>query len=127
MDPILILLGIYVVTMGGLMVGIDKTFRTSKEGFMVSNRSAMPWQVALSAAASWTYISVLILNSRFTVQYGFSGVFWYTIVFVAVLIGFGYMGHTLIQRMPKGYTLNEYIDQRYKDRKTFTTFRFIKI
>ena len=127
MDPILILLGIYVVTMGGLMVGIDKTFRTSKEGFMVSNRSAMPWQVALSAAASWTYISVLILNSRFTVQYGFSGVFWYTIVFVAVLIGFGYMGHTLIQRMPKGYTLNEYIDQRYKDRKMTVFYQVLQI
>ena len=127
MDPIIILLVIYVLTMGALMVGIDKSFRTSKEGFMVSNRSATPWQVALSAAASWTYISVLILNSRFTVEYGFAGVFWYTIVFVAVLVGFGYMGHTLIQRMPKGYTLNEYINQRYNDKKMTVFYQVLQI
>ena len=127
MDPVLILLIIYILSMGVLMIGIDKSYRTTQEGFMVSNRTAKPWQIALSAAAGWTYINALIMNSRFTFQLGFSGIFWYTIVFVLVLIGFGYLGHTLMSKMPKGYTLNEYIHKRYNDKKLTVFYQVLQV
>lgn len=127
MDLTIILLIIYTLSMGLLMIGIDKSYRTTQEGFMVSNRTAKPWQVGLSASAGWMYILGFLLTGKFAYELGPAGIFWFTLVYVGVLILFGYVGRTLVEKMPKGYTLNEYISQRYKDKKMTIFYQTLQI
>ena len=85
---------------------------------MLGNRQASEIKIAFSAAACWAYVFALVINSRFTFDFGLSGFFWYALPYVLTIMYFGLLAKNLVSKLPDGFTLNQYITQRYRNKKT---------
>ena len=127
-DPLWICLILYLGFTISATAGIDNKYKTTKEGFWVSGRSAPTWMVATSAASSWLWVLGLLLIGRFSLEYGPPGVFWsYGLPFLGASIMFGYLGKILLEKFPQGFTLNSFIQLRYDNKKLTILYQFLQI
>ena len=86
------------------------------------------WMVSTSASSSWLWVLGLLLIGRFSIEHGPAGVFWsYGLPFLGTSILFGYFVKRMIEKFPKGFTLNSWIDLRYKDKKLTRLYQFLQI
>ena len=127
-DPLWICLILYLGFTISATAGIDNKYKTTKEGFWVSGRSAPTWMVATSAASSWLWVLGLLLIGRFSLEYGPPGVFWsYGLPFLGASIMFGYLGKILLEKFPQGFTLNSFIQLRYDNKKLTILYQFLQV
>jgi Na+/proline symporter len=117
----------FVFLMAFVTFGIDAIYRNTRLGFFVHNRQAPPWQIALSAAASWMYVFGIILAAEFPVRIGMSSTFWLIFANVTALFYFGFMGYQLLSKMPSGFTFSEFIHSRYNDTKMSYFYRTLHV
>ncbi|RMW40533.1 MAG: hypothetical protein EA442_02450 [Candidatus Nitrosopelagicus sp.] len=127
-DPLWICLFAYLALTFAATSTIGTKYKNTNDGFCVSGRDAPVWMVATSAASSWLWVLGLLLIGRFAIESGPAGVFWsYGLPFLGTCVLFGYFAKKLMGKFPKGFTLNSFIDQRYKDIKLTRLYQFLQI
>lgn len=88
----------------------------SKEDFLVANRNVGPGLMAMSIAATWIWAPALFVSAQQAYQNGWQGLFWFTVPNVACLLLFIPFAIRFRHRMPQGYTLSEFMGERYSPR-----------
>ena len=127
-DPLWICLGLYLAFTITATASIDNRYKTTTQGFWVSDRMAPIWLVATSAASSWLWVLGLLFIGRFSFQNGPPGVFWsYGLPFLAASAMFGYFGKILLEKFPEGFTLNSFIQHRYGNKKLTVLYQVLQI
>jgi Na+/proline symporter len=128
MNTLAVALSLFSILSLLTLINLKRSHTSTKEGFMVSNRNASWWLVMCSIASSWLWVVGLILGPRFAYESGPAMVFWtYGLPFIAPVILFGYLGKKLLEKFPKGFTLNSYIDERYGNKKLTVLYRVLQI
>jgi Na+/proline symporter len=89
--------------------------------FLVSNRSVGLTAGAMSVASTWIWAPALFIAAQKAFQQGLPGVMWFTAPNVGCLILFAFLAGRIRTIFPRGYTLPEYMAERY-DRKTHTMY-----
>tara|TARA_B100001564_G_scaffold314292_1_gene288310 strand:+ start:620 stop:2005 length:1386 start_codon:yes stop_codon:yes gene_type:complete len=127
-DPLYICIGLYLALTISSTYNIKSIYKTNKEGFWVSGRNAPMWMVSTSASSSWLWVLGLLLIGRFSIEHGPAGVFWsYGLPFLGTSVLFGYFVKRMIEKFPNGFTLNSWIDYRFKDQKLTRLYQFLQI
>ncbi len=112
----LTLLAIFGVVMIALV-----WFRTNKEqyteGFLVADRQVPMWQGAFSIAISWVWAPALFVCSMQAYNFGLAGLFWFTLPNVVCFFVFVPVAIKLRKTMPHGYTLPQFIYERFGGNK----------
>lgn len=88
-------------------------FDNSKVGFLVANRNAALWESSLAAGASWVLGVALFASSGFAYNMGWTGLFWFVVPQTLGMFIFAWFSQTCNDRIPNGYTLSGYIENRY--------------
>ena len=128
MNTITVALSLFSILSLLTLLNLKKSYTSTKEGFLVSPRHASSWLVLCSIASSWLWVIGLILGPRFAYESGPAMVFWtYGLPFLAPVILFGYLGKKLLEKFPKGFTLNSYITQRYGNKKLSVLYKILQI
>ena len=106
------LLLIFGLTMIGLV-----WFKTHTEdhadGFLVADRKVSLWQGAFSIAVSWIWAPAIFICSLQSFTKGLPGIFWFTAPNIICFFVFAPLAIRLRKLMPEGYTLPEFIYQRF--------------
>ena len=127
LDPLWICLGLYLAFTIFATIGIDKKYKTTTHGYWLSSRNAPSWLVAVSASSAWLWVLGLLLISRFSIQHGPAGIFWYILPFLATSVMFGYFVKILMKKFPKGFSLNSFISTRYGNKKITYLYQFLQV
>ena len=125
--PLWICLGLYLAFTIFATAGIDKKYKTTTHGYWLSSRNAPSWLVAISASSAWLWVLGLLLISRFSIQHGPAGIFWYILPFLATSVMFGYFVKILMKKFPKGFSLNSFINTRYDNKKLTYLYQFLQV
>ena len=105
-------------------------FRTHREkhadGFLVADRNVGTWQGAFSIAVSWVWAPAVFICSLQAYTKGLPGIFWFTAPNILCFFVFAVVAVRLRKLMPEGYTLPEFIWQRFSgDKKIHLSFLVI--
>ena len=88
----------------------------SKEEFLLANRRVKVLMGACSIAASWTMAPALFVSAQKAYQEGLVGLFWFTAPNVLCMILFAFAAQRFVEMVPRGYSLSDYIRERYGNR-----------
>lgn len=89
----------------------------TKEGFLVADRKLGWFMGGTSIAASWIWAPALFISTQTAYEKGLAGIFWFTVPNILALAIFAFLAPRIRTRLPKGYTLPQYIRYRLKSRK----------
>lgn len=96
-------------------------FKTHQEkhadGFLVADRNVGTWQGAFSIAVSWVWAPAVFICSLQAYTKGLPGIFWFTAPNIICFFVFAVIAVRLRKLMPNGYTLPEFIWQRFEGNK----------
>jgi len=96
----------------------------SKDGFLVASRD-VGWVLGgFSIAASWIWAPALFVSVQTAYQMGLPGIFWFTFPNILSLTIFAVLAPRIRRLMPAGYTLPEYIRQRFRSRRVHSVYLF---
>lgn len=116
MTEVYILLAIFGFTMICLVWFKSKT-ETHAQSFLVADRNVGPWQGAFSIAVSWIWAPAIFICAMQAYTKGLPGIFWFTVPNVLCFFVFALIAKRIREEMPDGYTLPEYIWQRFGGNK----------
>lgn len=109
-----------LLTYGMVMITIAYIFArfrgSDKEGFLVANRNIGSWGMGLSIAATWIWAPSLFVAAQQAYNNGLAGVFWFTVPNILCLIVFAYFARKIRNKLPQGFTLSEYMRNRFGNR-----------
>lgn len=88
----------------------------TKEFFLVANREIGAWKGATSIAATWIWAPALFVAAQKAFTEGIAGLFWFTVPNILCLIIFAYFAVRIRDLVPNGYTLSDYMTERYSKR-----------
>ena len=105
---------------GLIMIGLV-WFRTHREkhvdSFLVADRNVSTWHGAFSIAVSWVWAPAVFICSLQAYTKGLPGIFWFTAPNILCFFVFAAVATRLRKLMPDGYTLPEFIWQRFEGSK----------
>jgi urea-proton symporter len=112
-------------TFGFVLITMNLVRRYSRglDLFLVAQRNVGTVIGAMGVAAAWIWAPSLFLAAQKSFQQGIPGIFWFTVPNVASLILFAFVATRIRKVFPLGYTLPEYIAERY-DRRTHFVYTF---
>lgn len=110
------LLAIFGITMIGLVWFRTKASKHA-EGFLVADRNVGPWKAGLSLAISWAWAPAFFMCSLMSFSNGLAGAFWFIAPNILTFFIFIPFALKIRKEMPKGYTLPEYIYDRFGGNK----------
>lgn len=96
-----------------LSVILTKTKHFNLDSFLLDNREIPWWKNGLSIAATWIWGPALFLSSMQAFKDGIPGVFWFLLPNFTCFFIFTYFATKFRKIMPNGYTLAEFMKQRY--------------
>lgn len=105
---------------GLVMVGLvwfkthQKKYSGNTDEFLVADRNVGTWQGAFSIAASWVWAPAVFICSLQAYTKGLPGIFWFTAPNILCFFVFAGVAIRLRKLMPEGYTLPEFIWERFK-------------
>lgn len=106
---------------------IEPRFRTSKVGYLLSDRDVSTFQLSMSIAASWTYVFGLIMLGAMAFTKGTAGVFWFVVAPVTCMLILAAIGFYLLKKFPQGFTLSEFVRERFKDKRITVGFYLVML
>ncbi len=122
---IYLLLFLFGLTMVSL-VWFQSRKKQTAESFLVADRQVSSWGGAFSIAVSWVWAPAVFISSLQAYNKGLPGVFWFTVPNVICFFTFAFLAVKFRQLMPKGYTLPDFIHERFSGSKpTHLSFLFI--
>lgn len=96
----------------------------TKDGFLVANRQ-VGWVLGgFSIAASWIWAPALFVSVQLAYQKGLAGIFWFTLPNILSLVVFAFLGPRIRKKMPEGYTLPQYIREKFKSGRLHKLYLF---
>ena len=110
------LLGLFGLIMVGL-VWLRSRGERHADGFLVADRNVSRWGGAFSIAVSWVWAPAVFICSLQAYTKGLPGIFWFTVPNILCFFVFAAVAVRLRALMPEGYTLPEFIWQRYGGNK----------
>jgi Na+/proline symporter len=120
------MLGIFGVVMIVLVILKNRTSTHSSDAFLVANRTVSVWSGAFSIAVSWIWAPAIFICSMQSYQKGVPGIFWFTFPNILCFFTFVPLAIRLRTLMPQGYTLPEFIYERFgKDARTHHAFLIV--
>jgi Na+/proline symporter len=113
----------FIALFGIVMILITYFFtrwkkHNTKEGFLVAERKVSWWLGGPSIAASWIWAGALFVSIQMSYEKGLAGIFWFTLPNILALILFAIWAPKIKEKFPKGYTLPQWIKEKYKSKKT---------
>src|SRR5438067_8744705 len=96
----------------------------TKEGFLLANRKVGWLLGGFSIAASWIWAPALFVSVQLAYQKGLAGLFWFTVPNILSLTIFALLAPRIRSRMPAGYTLPEYVKERFRTRRVHRMYLF---
>jgi len=88
----------------------------TKEYYLVSNRSVKGNMAAFSIAATWIWAPALFVSAEKAYTEGIIGLFWFLAPNVATLIFFAFFAQKMRNIKPEGWSLSDYIREKYSNR-----------
>lgn len=112
----------FLAIFGLVMLGITYFFARrkanhTKDEFLVANRQVGWFLGGASIAASWIWAPALFVSVQLAYQQGLPGIFWFTFPNVIALALFTFFAPRIRERLPKGYTLPQYIKYRLESNR----------
>jgi Na+/proline symporter len=96
------------------------------EGFLAADRKVSVWQGALSIAVAWIWAPAIFICSEQSFSKGLPGIFWFTAPNIICFFIFTPLAIRLRKLVPYGYTLPDFIYQRFgKDKFVHIAFLVI--
>ncbi len=86
---------------------------TNTAAFLLANRSIPLWRAICSIAVSWIWAPAIFICSLQSYTKGIAGIFWFTLPNVLCFFLVAPLALRLRQLLPKGYTLPEFIAERF--------------
>lgn len=96
----------------------------TKEGFLVAGRKVNWFFGGTSIAASWIWAPALFVSVQLAYEKGIAGIFWFTLPNIIALAIFAFLAPAIRRKMPKGYTLPQYIKYRLESEKAHKVYLF---
>lgn len=120
---LLILFGILMI---GLVYWLGRSHPVTRSSFLIANRKISWLPGALSIAVSWLWAPAIFIVSLQAYTKGIAGAFWFIVPNILCFFIFAPLAMRLRKLIPYGYTLPEYILNRFKnDKKTHIAFLII--
>lgn len=110
-----LLIGGYFVAMIAIVLLLRKRRQTKAE-FLVANRNASWVLTAFSMAATWVWAPSLFAAAEKAYTQGIVGVFWFVVPNVLTLVLFAYFAKQMRNLRPYGWTLSDYMREKYSKR-----------
>ncbi len=85
----------------------------TRDSYLCANREISGIKLATSIAATWIWAPALFVAAQMAYVYGWVGVFWFTVPNVLTLIIFAYFAVKIKEQAPEGYTLPQFMQERY--------------
>ncbi len=112
-----LLILIYAVFMFGITWFFTNGLSKTKSEFLVANREISKYPAAFSIAATWIWAPALFIASQKAYTQGWVGVFWFTVPNILCLIIFAYFADMVRKKIPQGFTLSGFIQEKYKSKR----------
>lgn len=114
-----------ILTFGTAMFAAGAARRKIRglEMFLVAGRSVGTIVGAMSVASTWIWAPALFIAAQKAYQQGLAGLMWFTVPNVGSLVLFAFLARRIRKIFPRGYTLPQYIAQRF-DAKTHQVYLF---
>ena len=109
----LVLLALFGVVMIAL-VWVRTHQEKHAEGFLAADRQVPAWKGAFSIAISWAWAPAIFICSMQAFNMGLPGIFWFTVPNIICFFVFVPIALRLRKLLPKGYTMPQFIYERYK-------------
>lgn len=87
-----------------------------KESFLVANRKLNYIVGAISIASAWVWAPALFVAAQKSYQQGIVGLFWFLFMNVGCLILFAPFAQKVRNKIPMGFTISDYMRDRYGNR-----------
>ena len=110
---ILITFGLVMIT----LVWLRTHAESHLEGFLVADRKVGLLQGATSIAVSWVWAPAIFICSLQAYTLGLPGIFWFTFPNIICFFIFAPIAKRIRDKAPKGYTLPEFILDRFNGDK----------
>ena len=114
---------IAMITIG--LIAKRKNTGTSIEEFLVSNRDLSIFRGSFSIAISWVWAPAIFIAGLQAYTKGLAGAFWFIIPNILCFFLFAYVATALRKRFPNGFTMPEFVHNRYNSKKTHIAFLII--
>ncbi len=119
----LLILIVFAVIMISLVHFLTRRKRNTNESFLVADRNVSWLRGAFSIAVSWIWAPAIFIVSLQAYTQGIAGAFWFIVPNILCFFIFAPLAIRLRKLMPNGYTLTEFILERYNnDEKTHIVF-----
>lgn len=99
-----------------------KNTGTSVEEFLVSGRDVSTLRGAFSIAVSWVWAPAIFIAGLQAYTKGLPGAFWFIVPNIACFFLFAYVATALRKKFPNGFTLPEFIRDKFRSRRTHIAF-----
>lgn len=96
---------------------MNKTKAFNVDTFLLSDRDIPWWKNGLSIAATWIWGPALFLSSMQAFKSGIPGIFWFLLPNFTCFYIFTYFALKFRKIMPEGYTLAEFMKNRFNGSK----------
>ena len=113
-DGIILILGYFAIMI--TLVYFIKNRESTKESYLVADRSMSSWLASFSIAATWIWAPAMFVASEKAYTQGIVGVFWFIVPNVLTLILFGVFANKMRMLRPNGWTFSDYIREKYSNR-----------
>lgn len=110
------LVGLYGLVVLALTTWYVRGYSDNKTSFLVARREVGGVAGAMSIAAAWAWAPALFISSQMAYQNGIAGLFWFTIGNFLTLMLFGWFVPRLRERLPDGFTLAGYVQEKFSTR-----------
>jgi Na+/proline symporter len=120
---------IFLILFGVAMTAITYFFANKKSAettteFLVAGRK-VGWQLGgASIAASWIWAPALFVSVQLAYETGIAGIFWFTLPNMLALCIFALLAPKIREKMPEGFTLPQYIQERLSSKRVHTIYLF---
>ncbi|UXA17915.1 sodium:solute symporter family transporter [Mycobacterium sp. SMC-4] len=114
---------VLMVGLGALLLGIALTVKTmvkNTHDFVIANRRIGFGFGVGSVIAVWTWSMAVMMSSAQAFSFGTSGLIWFVVPNGLAVMVMVYFASRLRRQMPAGYTIVEFIRERFQNRPATT-------
>ncbi len=124
-SSLLLLFGFAIVMIGIGLLAKRKNTGTSIEEFLVSSRDLSIFRGSFSIAISWVWAPAIFIAGLQAYTKGLPGAFWFIVPNILCFFLFAFVATALRKKFPNGFTMPEFVHNRYKSKKTHIAFLII--
>ncbi|MBT3348892.1 hypothetical protein HN954_02920 [bacterium] len=122
MSPLIILFGFALAMIGISFLSRQKNIGTNVSEFLLASRNVGTIRGAFSIAISWVWAPAIFIAGLQAYTKGLAGAFWFIIPNILCFFLFARVAKKIRNEFPEGFTLPQYIKERFKSKRTHYAF-----